>query len=228
MSKMLNDYKVDFRHQETLAEVARSWRREARNENLSYFNIVEFVECVLRSKAKRPFKLNFFEAAEGDKPAFVKFRPQGKIGKAELWVDREVWDLAKIGDPTARFIIAHEIGHLLFHDHHAKAFSNSPDDQIKFAQLEYSAEWQANTFALFFLMPDLIVAAYSDVAELSAACGVTEEIALQRLVMSPRLAQRYNSRKSGICPDCGGFTISNSGCCLSAACKSKPVARSVG
>jgi Zn-dependent peptidase ImmA (M78 family) len=210
-SQMLNDYKVEFRREETFAEVALSWRREARNENNSYFNVAAFVEDVLLSKTKLPFKIEFFNAREGEKPAYVKFNPR------TLWVDREIWHLAKIGEPNARYIVAHEIGHLIFHHDDAKAFSNSAEDQIKFARPEYSAEWQAHTFAFYFLMPDLIVAAYNDAVELSAACGVTIDVARQRIAMSKRFLRQYNLQESGICPRCGGFT-NNTGHCTDAAC----------
>ena len=124
-----SDHKVRFRREELLADTALLWRREAGNENLSYFNIIEFLEKVLLRKIKRPFKIKFFDASEGEKPAYVTFDRQ-----TTLHVDSEVWRLAELGEPDARFIIAHEIGHLLLHDHDAKAFSNSPDDQIKYAQ----------------------------------------------------------------------------------------------
>jgi hypothetical protein len=210
---MRNDYKVDFRREEIFAEAAFSWRVTAENQNFPDFNIVRFVEAVLLPKTKRPFKIEFFDAKEGEKPAFVTFNPR------TLHVDNETWRLADLGEPDSRFVIAHEVGHLLFHDHHAKAFSNDPDDQIKFDRPEYSAEWQANTFAFYFLVPDHILAAYDDIKRLSHACNVTEEIARQRLAMTPHAARRYSAKECGICPNCGNFSLSPNGNCLAEACK---------
>jgi hypothetical protein len=208
---MLADYKVQFRREETLADTALTWRREALNENYSYFNVIEFVEGVLSKNIKNPFAIDFFDAVEGQKPALVEFNP-----RRALRVDRAIWHLANIGEPDARFIIAHEIGHLLLHDHFAKGFSDDPADRIKSARPEYSAEWQANVFAFYFLLPDMIVAAYRTIAELSAACSVTETIARQRLSMSSRLALLYSASESGVCSSCGDFTVG--GKCNSAAC----------
>src|ERR1700686_950198 len=72
--------------------------------------------CVNRIGKGRPFKIEFVDMAEGGKPAFVKFRP------LVLHVDRETWELAGQGEEKSRHILAHEIGHLLLHDHFAKAF----------------------------------------------------------------------------------------------------------
>ena len=207
---MLTDYIVSFRREETLADAALSWRRDSSNEYDSYFNIIDFVLGVLSSKTKRPFKIEFFDAREGEKPAFVSFEPR------ILHVDREIWDLAWKGEPDARFIIAHEVGHLLLHDHFAKAFSDDPDARIKSAEPEYSAEWQANVFALYFLLPDMIVAAYRQIDQLCSACGVTELIARQRLALNPRLARLYTTAPSGFCSTCGEFNVA--GKCVSLAC----------
>jgi len=72
---MLADYQVQFRREEKLAEIALSWRRDARNENYSYFNIVEFVKGALSQRTKYPFETEFFDATLNQKPAFVEFNP---------------------------------------------------------------------------------------------------------------------------------------------------------
>jgi hypothetical protein len=208
---MRADHNVRFTREETLAGLALTWRREARNQNDAYFNIVKFVEGILSGKTKQPFKINFLETAEGETPAFVTFNPR------TLHIDRSIWDLADRGEPEARFIVAHEIGHLILHDHFAKAFSNDPGDRIQFAVREYSAEWQANTFAFYFLLPDLIVAAYRSISELSTSCSVQESVARERVAMSPRLNLLYSASESGVCPDCGNFTTR--GECKSSVCR---------
>ena len=202
-----DDYIVAFKREDTLADAALAWRREAKNENYSHFNIVTFVEKVLLPKSKRPFTIEFFDARDGQKPAFVSFTPE-----VVLNVDRAIWDLARDGEPDARFIVAHEIGHLTLHDHFAKAFSDDPSDHVKSVVKERSAEWQANTFAFYFLMPDMIVAAYRDVTELSVACEVTERIARLRVAMNSRLALLYSASQGGFCPNCGEFCNTGEKC----------------
>jgi hypothetical protein len=39
----------------------------------------------------------------------------------------------------------------------AKAFTTDPSLNIRFVEQEHSAEWQANTFAGYFLLPDHLV-----------------------------------------------------------------------
>jgi len=213
MPDLLPDCKVDFVHERVLADEALRWRKRSGTENYAYFDIVAFVERVLRPNAKRPFKIAFFHQVPGAKPAYVSYKRQ-----ITLHVDREVWLDAKDGDPIARFIIAHEIGHLLFHDHRAQAFSNDPSERLKFAQPEYSAEWQANTFAFYFLVPDHMVAAFSGIRQLSNACGVTEEIARERISMSPHATRRSYSSPCDICPHCGNLSLTPGGRCLSTHC----------
>src|SRR5205085_224266 len=70
----------------------------------------------------------FFDSAVGEVPAYVDFRP----GAMDLHVDREIWQLAKDGQPEARTILAHEIGHLVLHDHGAKEYSRSTGSRSHF------------------------------------------------------------------------------------------------
>lgn len=207
MSAMLRDYYVEFRREDDIAETALAWRRASRNENLAYFNVVDFVVDVLQKQLKKgPILIEFFDAEDGADPAYVTFNP------LTLHVDRETWDLAKLGDPDARFVIAHEVGHLILHDHHAKAFSRDPNAQIKFAEDEHSAEWQANVFAYYFLLPTHIVAAFADVGELARACGVSQRLAQERhvVVMLANVRHAQYVRSSGYLGDacgCGNFAL---------------------
>jgi hypothetical protein len=202
MSRPLrSDHKVLFRREEAIEEIAAEWRREAGNYNSGYFNIVDFVEEVLSRKLKkRPLFISFFDTGADDEPAYVTFKP------STLHVDSEIWGLARIGDPYARYIIAHEVGHLVLHDHDAQAFSNDPNDQIIFESMnEVSAEWQANTFARYFLLPTHIVASIGSTEELVNSCGVYTNLARDRLAA----VQTAKSRRYGgdACSDCGNFTL---------------------
>jgi hypothetical protein len=76
---MLRDYKVPFCREETLAESALFCRSFARSETLARFNVVDFVErvlpLILARLKKGPLTTSFFDAAEGDIPAYVTFTP---------------------------------------------------------------------------------------------------------------------------------------------------------
>lgn len=207
MPALRRDYKVLFRREESIEQIALKCRRFAGIENDGYFNIVVFVEEALRLILERLNKgvLNicFFDAGPDDDPAYVEFVP-----RMTLSVDKEIWQLARMGDPLARFIAAHEIGHLVLHDHDAKAFSNDPASQISFESMnEYSAEWQANTFAPYFLLPTHIVESIGDARRLAQLCSVSLKLATDRL---SQVRKRCGSAKySGeACANCGSFTLS--------------------
>lgn len=207
MSTVLDDYKVDFLREESIAETALAWRKEADNAFSAYFNIVDFVVRILTKKIKRAFKIQFFKADEGAKPAFVTFVPH-----RTLHIDEDVWRLAELGEPEARFVVAHEVGHLILHDHHAKSFSKNPADKITFAEDEYSAEWQANVFASYFLAPTHIILAFPSFSELKASCVINDSITESRhRALAPKCSVVV--RDGALCTKCGNFTVTSDGAC---------------
>jgi len=208
---MLNDYHVSYRTEESIAQVASKGRDAAGQRNSAYFNIVKLVEGLERTWRDKGFTIKFLDHNIDGKPAYVEFNPP------TLYIDREVWNLADLGDPESRFIVAHELGHLVLHDQHAKAFSDDPSERIKFDVRENSAEWQANTFATYFLLPDNLVRAYRDARDLAASCAVYQSLAQQRLDAIEDCDRRR--KNSGICPTCGNFSLNRSdGTCGSDVC----------
>jgi hypothetical protein len=204
-----SDHYVPFRHEETIAEIALAWRREARNENNGYFDVVDFVQRTLsRGLKKGLLRVCFFtRSCDDGNPAYVEF---DRIKGPTLFVDEEIWELAQRGDPMARFIVAHEIGHLVLHDHYAQAFSNDPAVRLKYSVKECSAEWQANVFASCFLLPDHIVTSLRDVDALTGTCSVTRQLAEERLgvIRKPR------RHEGDACPECMNFTLVRNGVCM--------------
>jgi Zn-dependent peptidase ImmA (M78 family) len=200
MPVALKDHLVSFDREESIAATALAWRKEAGHENSAEFNIVKFIEDVLAKKFKRKGQLTieFFDMIPGDDPAFVTFQPA-----VTLHVDREIWELAKLGDPKARYILAHEIGHILLHDHHAKAFASEPNSKLYVK--ETSAEWQANTFAAYFLVPDALVLAHLNASELSASCSVTRTLATERIEVVTAARRPRPKIEGDFCIDCGNF-----------------------
>lgn len=200
MNLKYDDHKVAFRREETIAEIALAWRRAARNENSATFNVVDFALKVLRKRHKKgTLLIEFYEGQPGAKPAYVTFDP------LTLHVDSEVWELAGLGDPESRFVVAHEIGHIVLHDHNAQGFSEDPNGRIKFATEEESAEWQADVFAHYFLVPNVLAISIYDRKHLAEACSVTRRVAENRMRRVKRLG--LLQYEGDACGDCGNFTL---------------------
>jgi hypothetical protein len=198
-----DDYWVPARYEDDLARVALEWRRAAGNMNLGYFDITAFVEKVLSKlyTQKGILKIEFFLSVPGGKPAFVTYQP------LTLHVDTEIWQLAKMGEPFARHVIAHEVGHIILHDYYARGFSNDSGTNISFDKKENSAEWQANTFADCFLIPDNIVKSFRDVQLLVSECSVPEGTARDRLESVRKSEPKLRTFTGEACPRCNNFTL---------------------
>jgi Zn-dependent peptidase ImmA (M78 family) len=151
---MGHDHKVTYTREESIAGIAANWRRRHGSAHKHTFNISEFVETTLRTHLKqKSLKIEFYDRDfKQDDPAYVVFDPVQPL--VTLYVDRKIWNDAKSGKAYARFVVAHEVGHIVLHDHSAQAFSSDPSLQIRFAEKEHSAEWQANKFAQYFLLSD--------------------------------------------------------------------------
>lgn len=174
---MRTDCWVDLKFEPTIRSLVDEWRLSGGIENKWQFNIVHFVENVIqkRYKAKGELQINFYDQVDGEPPAYVTYKP------LTLNVDRTVWDLALRNDPDARWIIAHETGHIILHDHTAKPFSRNPHLlKLKNYMKENSAEWQADTWAFHLLMPDFILNCVEDAENLAFGCNVTLEHATKR------------------------------------------------
>lgn len=207
MAAYLRDYPVRFRREEDIANVAVRLRRMHRSGSTPYFNVVNFIEQTLRPFLKqqgRELQIEFFEATERQiarqEFAYVTVEP------LTLHIDRETWDLAKEGEPLARLVVAHEIGHLILHGHYPKAaFSNDAAVQLKAIPQGSSAEWQAIVFAEHFLLPTLIVSAFGAPFEIAIKCGVELDLAEKRFsdVKNRRFKVLYGV---DICQICGEFS----------------------
>lgn len=201
MSAQLRDYYVTFHREEYVRDRAADWRQSSGTAQSVDFNIVRFVEdtlTALLTKRKGKLQIKFFELEnEQDAPAYVTIDP------LTLHIDQETWDLAKLGEPFSRLVIAHEIGHIVLHGHYEKAaFSNDPKVRFKAFPQENSAEWQADTFAGYFLLPDNLVAAFNSPAEIAAACSVPLDLARKRFMEVRELMLRKRHDRD-FCSVCG-------------------------
>jgi hypothetical protein len=112
---MRQDYKVTPRDRLELKRVAEKLRAIVGEGKGSGFNIVDFVRRLARDEILKTGKLiiEFFTVSEQQTPAYVTYNP------TTLHVDFGTWQDADLGEPTARFIIAHELGHIALHDSYA-------------------------------------------------------------------------------------------------------------
>lgn len=204
---MARDYRVRILSREDIAKIAMAWWSLACSGRHS-FNICKFVLDVLpnRIKAKGKLGVEFYDQGPGDSPAYVSFGP------LTLHVDRGVWNAADRGEPYARYIIAHEIGHLVLHDRHAVAFSEEEAALINYVQNEESAEWQAHVFAALFLVPDHLAIKLNDTDLIAGLCVVTDRLAADRLSDAKNAKSILTPSYEGeMCAGCGNFTLMRNG-----------------
>jgi hypothetical protein len=211
---MHTDYKVPFRSEEFLAGVAASCWQITPRRRTHIFDVVALVEILKihgvehiitswgRSKGRLQIEL-FERQGLWDDPAFVTFNP------VTLHVDREIWAKANAGDSDACFIVAHELGHILFHDHDAKAFSIDTSLRIKFAQSrEDSAEWQTNTFAGHLLVPTRTVQKFQHHGDvfLAALCNAPIRLVQDRIEAIKRSKKVLRDEaQTDYCLGCGDY-----------------------
>jgi hypothetical protein len=201
MPGQLRDWYVTFHREEYIAELARDWRRANGGASLTEFNVVQFVEQTLVSRLssnKGGLSIKLFDMSdEQQDPAYVTIEP------LTLHVDHEIWRFGKLGDPFARHVLAHEAGHIILHGQYPKAaFSSGPEARLKAFPKENSAEWQAETFAEYLLLPTRIIGSFACPRDVARACSVPTEMAEKRFTqvreeeIRRRLSREY-------CPTCG-------------------------
>lgn len=187
------DYKAPaFWAKERLAAVAAEHRQVSSHTRLPNFDVVRFFEQDLPKIIGKRIRHELKDlAGTKDYPAYV---PAGSLC---LVCDDEVWKHAKLGDSEARYILAHECGHLFLHSGYDLHFSDPRNRLSSWIREEDSTEWQANTYAQHLLLPDYLVQQFKDALELAQVCDVPMWLAMQRF-------EEVNPRKlSGdICRKC--------------------------
>ena len=186
MSK--SGYKVAFMSEKLVSDIAARTRRIVGLDRASEFPIKTAINrCQIEPISKHGLlKIELFDAPDNVTPGVVTFNP------LKLKIDREVWQYSDIGCPQSRWILAHEFGHIMLHDHYANEFSDNHESRIKFVQPEERSEDQADWFAYYILMPDPIVHRLQDARLIVQVCGVEMDIARFRLeLFSRRWKGRY-------------------------------------
>lgn len=210
------DYIAPTRSERSIARRTSELRRAHGSLRDAYFNVVKFFDGTFSVHAKcGPISLILFDAPMGGRPAFVRHKP------ARLSIDSEIWKLAEIGDPDARDIVGHELGHLDMHsdivsrDSYQQSFSVDPSRIQTFAGLERSAEWQADRFRDHLLVPDDVAASLDSAAEIAAKCSVPLDLAQRRFgatrtQMKAEAEAGCDGYASVCCPHCARLTMKGS------------------
>jgi len=221
------NHKVEFKSEETIAAVAARCWTISRQLRPFTFDVVGFIKSILiaegidsvvrtRGRKKGKLALKFFDREfVQDDPAYVQFAKDQRDNYVTLHVDRKIWQLAENGDGDACEILAHEIGHILLHDHYANAFSSDPTNQKLFAGTsnEDFAEWQAITFVGHLLIPTYAAQKFHDSKILAAATNTPERLAKERLAAVLSAKKLLNRTYGGdICSGCFNFTLVRNGC----------------
>lgn len=196
------DYYVRHLGEDDIERVAHEWRARAIEYfRYDYFDVVEFIRKVLRGQLRKKDKLRirFLPTDSPGPPARVSFRP------LTLWVRVDIWSGARDNhDALSRYILAHECGHLILHDHDAKGFSGENGERIPQSDQERSAEWQADRFADHFLAPIEVVERLSTGGVAVERCGVPLEVALRRLGSVAQHWERWSKPCGMDCSRCYG------------------------
>ena len=164
------DHWVEPRDEQQIEKVARRWRSAAeRLYQSEFFNMVEFIKDLVQQGPHHPdyLHIKFFEKSYVGPPAKVGYKPR------TLWTRADVWAAARdLNDEYARYVLAHECGHIALHDHTAKAYSGPDGKRIPPESQFRSAEWQADRFADNLLMPIEVVERVNNAHDLAIRCGV--------------------------------------------------------
>lgn len=202
---MSTDYKVRRRYYEDVVSLALDARAKFGIANCFTFNIVKLIRGLVgkRFKDSGPLNLDIFER-DDDQNAYVTFNP------LTLHVHREIWEDAELGEPKSRFILAHELGHIVMHRHYCQAYSEGENSRLSFVPPEESAEAQANWFAACFLAPDHLARHCRDERELCQQFAFPSDFASIKFDD----LKRKPAYSGGSCSECGNFTLVANGLLL--------------
>jgi hypothetical protein len=169
-----------------------------------HFDVLAFLsEVVLPNLARwgRKIKVELVDSEEPER-AWVDF------GTDTLFIRRDTRIAAERGDPMARVVIAHEIGHLVLHRDQKFAFTQ-PHVYSTLEQGQ-SAEHQANWFAWSLLLPDALLIDLRRTLSPSSIATLTlvPERLVERRLHLLDLDKRYRHDNTGDeCPRCGELSV---------------------
>jgi hypothetical protein len=203
---MVTDCKVQRRTRDQVKELTRRVLSQAgiTDPNFSITKLLRAYEKGQLTKGKRSarLKIELCDVMPDHTPfAYVNF--EASVGNAPdkitLYCHREIWKDAEIGEPSSREILAHELGHIVMHDHFALPFSSADSQRLHFISPEESAECQAELFSDFILLPDNIAKSMQDKETILQNMLVPEKLVDRRLEqINLKLPKSFD-----LCENCG-------------------------
>ena len=160
-------YKATPLSRNSIRQIAKFFRKVF-NINNPYVDILRILEIEL-SKKDLDFELEIVDDDSSELPfnVYAKAYPE----ESRIVVKKSVYDAAKNGQGRARFTMAHELFHYLWHGRENIQLCRS--EEIKIYE---DVEWQANTFAAEFLVPEYI-ALTNSIDQIVDICQVSREVA---------------------------------------------------
>ena len=195
---MATDYKVSFRTYEDIGLTADKLRAALGLKNAYSFNIVHKIRTLIGKTFGKLGVLSLRLYKDDPRFAYVTFNP------LVLHVDEDIWAEAEDGEPKARFVLAHELGHIVLHGDYLQEFSEDEKAGLTFVPPEERSEPQAHWFAAHFLAPDRFVIDCRTEFEISQQFGFPSDyVHLKR----EAFARKRVKLPSELCGACGGSTM---------------------
>lgn len=179
-AEMASDFLVQHLSNDTIDCEANRLRNQLDLTDVENIDVVRLLEFDLEQLIEG-FRLVIRDDSEmlvdgHFQEAFCEFQPP------RIVVSNQTYENAAVGDPHARMVLAHELGHLLLHSGYNRSRAHSMmsgryENDLGPNLKSRGAESQAKRFAAFFLMPRHIVKKMRTVQELSRSCGTSLEAA---------------------------------------------------
>ena len=150
-----------------IREFANKIRKSVNLEDEYYFPIIQFIELVL-PRIDPEFEYEIVEKEELPDGVYALTYPDQK----KIVIRRDVYEGVCDDYGRARFTVAHELFHYLFHDTKNIGFARA--DEAGPAYVD--PEWQANTFAGELLVPIHLIGGLS-IDEIVEKCQVSKQCA---------------------------------------------------
>lgn len=172
---MRDDYFIPFLSDESIFKVAARIRQVTKQSDAKQFDVIAALDYLTRNELTGKGRLKIRPLPPEKVAPYVTFQP------LTLWVDDETLEFARLGDPESIYKLAHELGHILLHDHHAMHFTEVSELKLKYAQDEESAEKTAHKFARLVQLPKHWVDIFDNAETLARECNVPKIIAELRI-----------------------------------------------
>lgn len=201
------DFKVERRREASEIEsVALYWRQLDESEKHAKFDALRFLySTVPRFIEGKQLIVTETDDLKVDSPAYVQHRKLDENTiRSRLYIESEVISHANMGSPEAIYIIAHECGHIILHNHNCLRLSIDPDTKLRAFDREELAEWQAHRFARALVAPISIAKFFTNPDHLSECLNISLDNAARRIedISELRLISRKQFRS---CGKCGGL-----------------------